>query len=259
MANRWTPKEIEFLKNNYNINGGEYCSKILNKTTNSIYIKSFKLGLIIEEKWSETDDYFLIENYSKLGIDGCAKVLNRSFKSIKARTNKLKIKLIKNDVLINKFNLKHQNFYNYSLVNYINSKTKIKIVCPRHNVFEQLPYEHLRGKGCPICGESKGEKEIRNILLNKKINFIPQHKFDDCKNVNKLPFDFYLPDYNICIEYHGEQHYKPIKWFGGDTVFNKLVERDKIKSEYCKLNNIKLFIIPYFSEVSDSLKSFFTK
>jgi hypothetical protein len=245
MANRWTTEEIEFLKDNYIVNGGEYCSNILDKTTKSIYMKSFKLGLIIEEKWSEIDDKFLFENYSKLGINGCAKKLNRTIKSIKARSNKLKIKLINNDELINKFKLKHYNFYDYSLVDYIDFKTKIKIICPKHNIFEQLPYEHLRGKGCSICNESKGEKEIRNILINKKINFIPQHKFSDCKHINKLPFDFYLPDYNVCIEYHGLQHYEPIKWFGGQIVFDKLIKRDKIKENYCILNNIKLIIIPY--------------
>jgi len=245
MANRWSTNEIDFLKNNYSVNCSDYCVKKLGKTTKSIYMKAFKLGLILEEKWVKNDDIFLIENYSKIGIHGCVKVLNRSIKSIKARTNKLKIKLITNDELINKFIIKHYNFYIYKLVNYINSKTKINIICPIHGNFEQLPYEHLRGKGCPNCRESKGEKEIRNILESKKINFSPQYKFNDCKNINKLPFDFYLPDYNTCIEFHGEQHYKPIKWFGGETVFNKLKSRDKIKENYCNDNNIKLIIIPY--------------
>ena len=43
-------------------------------------------------------------------------------------------------------------------MNYIDSKTKIKIICPKHNIFEQLPYEHLRGKGCPFCGREKASK-----------------------------------------------------------------------------------------------------
>lgn len=245
MANRWTENEIEFLKNNYINNGGVYCSKILGKSLNSINLKSFKLGLKIEDKWSDDDIKFLIDNYSKLGLRYCSEILDRTEKSIKAMCNKLNLKLITNNELINKFIKKHNNFYDYSLVNYINSKTKVKIICPKHNVFEQLPYEHLRGKGCPICNESKGEKEIRNILEIKRIKFIPQHKFNDCKNINKLPFDFYLPDHNICIEYHGLQHYEPIKWFGGQDVFDKLIKRDKIKKNYCIEKNIKLIIIPY--------------
>ena len=250
MLNKWNNYEIEFLKKYYSINGAKYCSEILKRSEKSIYMKSFKLGLTIEEKWSINDDIFLSENYSKLGINECAKILNRTIKSIKARTNKLKIKLITSNELINKFKLKHYNFYDYSLVNYNNSKTKIKIICPQHDIFEQLPYEHLRGKGCPICKESKGEKNIRNILLNKNIKFTPQYKFNNCKHINELPFDFYLPDYNICIEYHGEQHYKPINWFGGISVFDKLIKRDKIKEKYCVDNKIKLVIIPYNMDIN---------
>lgn len=250
MASRWTEKEIDFLINNYVDSGGNYCSKVLGKTINSINIKSFKLGLKIEEKWSDYEIDFLIHNYSKKGIKYCSEILGRSVKSIKAMSGKLKLKLITNNELINKFNLKHYSFYNYSLVNYIDSKTKIKIICPKHNEFEQLPYEHLRGKGCPICNESKGEKEIRNILDNKQIKFIPQYKFNDCKHVNKLPFDFYLPNYNICIEFHGLQHFEPIKWFGGQDVFDKLIKRDKIKENYCNINGIKLIIIPYYENIN---------
>lgn len=48
----------------------------------------------------------------------------------------------------------HGNRYDYSLVVYVNSQTKIKIICREHGVFEQLPSEHLVGKGCPYCGNS---------------------------------------------------------------------------------------------------------
>lgn len=45
----------------------------------------------------------------------------------------------------------HGDKYNYSLVDYINSKTKIKIVCPKHGIFEQTPNNHLKGCGCKKC------------------------------------------------------------------------------------------------------------
>ena len=244
----WCENDINYLKKNF-LMGVNHCSEVLNKTPNSIRNKINDLSLTKQNLWSETEDTFLSENYSKLGIDECCKILNRSVKSIKNRCNKLKLKIITNNELINKFNLKHYSLYNYTLVNYVNSKTKIKIICPQHDIFEQLPYEHLRGKGCPICRESKGEKEIRNILLNKNINFISQYKFNDCKNIKTLPFDFYLPDLNTCIEFQGEQHYKPINWFGGIPVFNQLIKRDKIKEKYCLKNEIKLLIIPYNKDI----------
>ena len=43
------------------------------------------------------------------------------------------------------------NRYDYSLVNYKNSNTKVKIICPEHGVFVQTPYAHLNGQGCKEC------------------------------------------------------------------------------------------------------------
>jgi len=70
-----------------------------------------------------------------------------------------------------------------------------------------------------------------------------------------LPFDFYLPDYNTCIEFNGKQHYEPIKYFGGIDYFKLINERDKIKSKYCNENNIRLIIIKYNENIINSLKN----
>jgi len=60
-----------------------------------------------------------------------------------------------------------------------------------------------------------------------------------------LPFDFYLPKLNICIEADGIQHNTPYKFFGGEEKFNKLKNHDKIKTEYCSKNSIQLIRVPY--------------
>jgi hypothetical protein len=73
-----------------------------------------------------------------------------------------------------------------------------------------------------------------------------QYTFNDCLNIKKLPFDFYLPEYNICIEYDGEQHFRPIDYFGGLETFNKQKERDNIKNKYCENNNIEILRIAYY-------------
>ena len=56
--------------------------------------------------------------------------------------------------------------------------------------------------------QSKGVKLIEKILQENSIKYDVEHSFDDCLYKNKLRFDFYLPDYNTCIEYDGEQHYQ---------------------------------------------------
>lgn len=102
----------------------------------------------------------------------------------------------------------------------------------------------IGGNGCPQCSESKGEKEVRNYLNNNRIIYVPEYKFHDCRNILPLPFDFYLPDYNVLIEYDGIIHYKDK--FNDPNEFKLVKKRDKIKTKYCKDNNIKLIRIPYW-------------
>jgi hypothetical protein len=161
-----------------------------------------------------------------------------------------------NNDIINEFKSTHGNKYNYSKVTYSGIKNKVIIICPKHGEFKQSPEEHIKGCGCPICKESNGERKIRLFLESNNVSYIPQHKFNDCKNILSLPFDFYLPDYNTCIEYQGEQHYRPIEYFGGIKQFNKQIINDKIKMEYCQNNNIPLIMIKYGENIFETLKKF---
>jgi len=108
-----------------------------------------------------------------------------------------------NNYFIEKGNFIHNNKYDYTLVEYIKYNGKIKIICPKHGEFEQIACNHLHGAGCPKCSSSKGEIKIREILLNNNIKFNEQQKFEKCKYKKFLKFDFYLPEYNMCIEYDG--------------------------------------------------------
>jgi len=129
-----------------------------------------------------------------------------------------------------------------------NSKDKFWWVCSVcNNKWNSSPRHRTHEKsGCPNCNFSKGEKKIESYLNILNISKITQYKFEDCRNILPLPFDFYLPDYNLCIEYHGEQHYKSKEFFGGNKSFKEQKRRDKIKEKYCVNNNIFLLIIPYW-------------
>jgi very-short-patch-repair endonuclease len=161
---------------------------------------------------------------------------------------------------IEKAKLIHGDLYDYSIVKYINSKVKVKIICKIHGIFEQSPNSHLRGIGCPKCKSSKGELIIEQYLKEHKIKYISQYRFENCKNIKLLRFDFYLSNYNTCIEYDGIQHYKP--WNGKKDnkkyikKFKNTQLHDKIKNEYCLKNNIRLIRIPYwdFKNIETILK-----
>ena len=137
-------------------------------------------------------------------------------------------------------------------------KSTIEIICPKDEThvytvrFSNFKYE---GRRCPHCGMTYGEQEVANILKRYNIKYKFQHKYKDCRFINPLPFDFYLPDYNILIEYDGEQHYKPIDLFGGEEGFEYTKQNDNIKNKYCNDNNIKLIRIPYwdFNKIEEIL------
>jgi very-short-patch-repair endonuclease len=86
------------------------------------------------------------------------------------------------------------------------------------------------------------------------IKFKPQKRFDDCKNTIQLPFDFYLFDYNICIEFDGTYHYQINKKFGGFDRLVRQKENDKIKTKYCHSKGIKLFRIKYTDNLKESVQ-----
>lgn len=100
---------------------------------------------------------------------------------------------------------------------------------------------------CGHCNISKGEDKIEQILQKNNIKFERQKTFDSCRNINLLRFDFYLPDFDILIEYDGIQHYQykaNSDWNTKDN-FEKTKINDSIKNKWCKDNNIPLIRIPY--------------
>lgn len=112
--------------------------------------------------------------------------------------------------------------------------------------------KHLKTR-CNKCAnlESNLEIKVRKWLENQSIDFIQQYRFNNCRNKKPLPFDFYLPKLNVCIEVDGDQHFKIGAKVKG-IVFNKeKIEKvqynDNIKTQYCMDNNIELIRIPYYA------------
>lgn len=154
------------------------------------------------------------------------------------------------DLFIIKSNEVHDFKYDYSLVDYKDHYSKVNIICPVHNKFEQGAGSHMSGTGCPRCKESKGENEIFNQLIKKSIVFEKQKTFEGCKFKNKLRFDFYLPKHNTCIEYDGEQHFKSIPYYGGQEKLDLIQKKDEIKTQFCKNNGINLIRIRFDEEIN---------
>lgn len=148
---------------------------------------------------------------------------------------------------INKAKHIHGEKFSYDLVDYVNSTTKVKIVCLKHGVFKQTPAAHVNGRcGCPKCNQSKGEALIETILVKFSVPFVSQFKFHDCRRVLPLRFDFFIKKLNTLIEYDGEHHFVFIprihKKF---SKYKAMKENDHIKTKYCREKGINLIRISY--------------
>lgn len=138
----------------------------------------------------------------------------------------------------------HGDDYDYSKSKYVNSKTKICIICKKHGEFWQTPNAHLSGKqGCPICKQSSLELKIIDLLNNNDISFETQKKF---KWLGSKRLDYFIPSKNIAIECQGRQHFIPIDFFGGDKGLKETIERDTIKRQLCEEHGIRVL---YFSNL----------
>lgn len=132
----------------------------------------------------------------------------------------------------------------------INRNSRYLVQCDCGKIYEVYAQNLTQGNttSCGCVKESHGEQKIREILTINNIDFIAQHKFKDFKynDTQGIPkFDFYLPKYNIIIEYDGEQHFRPIYSFDTEESFKKRQNHDIEKNQYCFNNNITIIRIPY--------------
>lgn len=138
--------------------------------------------------------------------------------------------------------------YDYTKTTYVNWTTKVEIICPKHGKFKRLPQRLFEGRGCPHCKESLLEREIRQFLLQKKIDFVYQYR--NTKLLGKKSRDFFLPKYNVAIECQGKQH------LSTDSIFHKSISikledifsYDIIKYEICNKAGIKIY---YYSHIKN--------
>lgn len=156
------------------------------------------------------------------------------------------------EVFLNRANEIHKDKYIYPELIYKNSTEKIKIICPLHGIFTQRVIIHLLGCGCTKCSTvSKGEDAIRKFLKYKNIDYIEQYSIE---NYNRFKYDFYLPEYNLLIEYDGKQHFNKSSW-GGEVELINIQKRDSVKNELAIKNNYKLLRISYkeYNQIKDKI------
>ena len=148
---------------------------------------------------------------------------------------------------------------------YKSNNKKVEVKCNEcDNTFYIRPADLWAAHGCPICKESRGEKLIKNFLERNNISYEREKTFKGLKYKLPLRFDFYLPTYNLCIEYNGEQHYSYESMLGlmrgkedlAKKAFEELQIRDNLKIKFCgEKENPELLVIQDLKEIEDTLKN----
>lgn len=166
---------------------------------------------------------------------------------------------------ISKSKITHGDQYTYDKTQYIGAHKKVTITCLKHGDFSVTPANHWsNGIGCPTCQHSnptKGEAQIAKWLTENNIHFLMQKSFPNLhyKSIRgRLKYDFFLPNYNMLIEFDGEQHFTPITFSKSRTPeeqFKITQECDNLKTEYAKNNGYKLLRIKYDQDIISSLIS----
>lgn len=129
----------------------------------------------------------------------------------------------------------------------INSSDPLLFKCRCGSISSKLWTTFKRSGCCNECAISlsKGEEEITHLLIKRQVNFVRQHRFSEDDGICNKPFDFIIKN-ELLIEFDGEQHFKPVDYFGGKDKFTRQGITDKIKNQYCIDNNIPLIRIPYW-------------
>lgn len=162
-----------------------------------------------------------------------------------------------NEMFINELRSLFGDKLLYNKVQYVNAKTPVTLICPRHGEFHKVPNKALSGQGCPKCKISRLENIVMNALRKNDIDFAAQKKFNW---LGKQTLDFYLPKYNIAIECQGEQHYRQV-YFNGKkndikkkNLFETILKRDINKYNLCNEHDVKIFYFIDNNIVSDEIE-----
>jgi len=229
-----TKKHSTFVKELYEKNPA---IKVLGEYT-GVFNKVLVECLECYHKWETTPDSLLHNNRQ------CPLCLKKKRHDTQVKSNE---EFLKQLGLINPNIVPLEEYYN--------DHTKLKVKCLIHNYIWYSPPNKLlhRKTGCPKCASYNNENKLDDIFKKWDIAYEIQKRFPDCKDRYTLPFDRYLPNFNVLVEYDGEGHYKPIrrgKMTDEDALENLqyIQKHDVIKTKYCEDNNIPLIRIPYWEK-----------
>lgn len=144
-----------------------------------------------------------------------------------------------------------EKYYKLEKINYNKTNSTIDLICSKGHMWS-VSFGNLTHTktNCPQCQT----KDSRNFLVIDTLfeNIQIEKRFDECRNIRPLPFDRYVEEYNLLIEYDGVQHFdKSNKWHSSENEI-----RDNIKTEFAISNNYNFLRISYRQDVTEVIRSY---
>lgn len=137
----------------------------------------------------------------------------------------------------------HGRRYDYDHVIYSRNNCVIDILCGIHGKFSIRADHHLDGYGCQKCNITKGESKIEKWLKINKINYVWQYRPSGLR----MAYDFFLPEYDLLIEFDGKQHFEYVDYFfRTQDKFQRQQELDEKKKQFAEKNGLDLLRIPHW-------------
>lgn len=186
-----------------------------------------KIGITIE--CNICSNVFIQDASSHLAGHGCSVCHHTKIGAIRRHTKEYFVALAESK--------RGAGRYDYSMVNYIDSHTKVLIKCNTcMNTFEQVPISHTKKHGCPYCNESRGEKYIATALDLATVKYDRQSILP----ATLKKFDFYVPIVDLYVEFQGIQHFQVVNHFKSVEGFIKRLASDLLKMNWTLTNDHKL-------------------
>lgn len=125
------------------------------------------------------------------------------------------------------------------------------------NVYKGMYFSEERSTYTRPVNKWVSEEQVFTIVkkLYKEFNVIYQHRpfFLRSSMGGQMSYDVFISGLNIAVEYQGKQHFEPVEYFGGESAFQRTVERDKEKLELSIKNNVKILYINYWEVITPKL------